>query len=365
MWPSHVYAKDFFGLASVRVDRDHMTRLDAQMKENKARSFFLSSCTLEVRTLMDWMDQFHTYSLTEIDFRYLDLGFDGCMHVMSKLVEVIERIQLENLYLDSMQIGDEGACSIAKVLKTSRLSSLHLINCGIESRGGLALADGLRHSNVSTLTLSSNLLGKDAMIALANALPQTSISTLKLVRLGITGTREEVARDGSIVLIALAQALQHSPHVKSLVLDIQGVSSPRTTWMYQVLAETTQIQSLQLRLARSITDEEVRVYIIPAIVKMESLRRLDLDCYGSDSDTVCTELLYAIRAHPNLIDVYVSDYHHLAIGTRITAHLRRIRHKHTKTILLLCSVLRHSNTTVPISMLPVELMRKLYAAIVE
>ena len=103
-------------------------------------------------------------------------------HGAETLLQIKQDIDLKTFYIDSRNIGDNGAADIAKNVRGDSLHSLKLCCNFIGSAGAKALANALKKcKGLSSLDLSSNMIGWNGVKALGDALSVcTSLTSLNL-----------------------------------------------------------------------------------------------------------------------------------------------------------------------------------------
>jgi Ran GTPase-activating protein (RanGAP) involved in mRNA processing and transport len=159
------------------------------------------------------------------------IGAEGA----KEIGQVLNRSQVQFLYLVYNNIGAEGAKGLAQGLPGSQVQFLYLVYNNIGDEGAKGLAQGLPGSQVQSLDLSYNNIGYEGAIGLAQGLPGSQVQSLDLSgnKIGEEGAKE------------LAQGLSGS-QVQFLYLVYNNIGAEGATRLAQRLPGS-QVQHLDLR----------------------------------------------------------------------------------------------------------------------
>jgi hypothetical protein len=139
--------------------------------------------------------------------------------------------------MESSNIGNAGAITIANALPKTKLTSLHFYSCNIRDAGAIAIANALPETKLTSLRLdgANNNITAASATAIANVLPYTSLTSLLLggCKLGDVGA------------IALATSLQGNQKLTLLALTAGNICEAGVAAIADVLPSTA-LTSLNL-----------------------------------------------------------------------------------------------------------------------
>lgn len=114
--------------------------------------------------------------LKKLDLRYNDLGGEG----METLCDGLKDTNVEHLYAEGNQIGDQGAIAISKLLKSpnSSLREVFLGGNNVQAKGAIEVALSLQSNmTVSKIYLEGNSIGLEGANAFSNVLEELDGNT--------------------------------------------------------------------------------------------------------------------------------------------------------------------------------------------
>ena len=150
-------------------------------------------------------------SLKELNIRDCNIQSTDSVHLAKALEENITS-QLQIFWLDSNQIGLEGAVAFSGMLTANRsLEKLNMTKCSIEEEGAICLAKAMeKNYSVREFDISGNPIGSESAVAFAGMLKKNQ--SLKRLRL----SDDSVGVEGALELI---ECLKHNTTLKELELS--------------------------------------------------------------------------------------------------------------------------------------------------
>ena len=192
----------------------------------------------------------------------------GCILECTSLAHTLGiHLNLTNLNLSGISIGNSGAASLSQVLAAnSSITSLELSRDDISYSGAASLSHALAaNSSLTSLDLSKNMLGNSGAASLSQALAANfSLTNLDLRYNGITDSGAA----------SLSQALAANSSLTSLVLSKNVIGVSGAFSLSQALATNSSLTSLNLR-ENAILDSGA-ASLSRALAANSSLTSLDL-----------------------------------------------------------------------------------------